>query len=66
MVCLLWNYGISLFLFLEASLKFPIEQGNLLMVLTNIINLKRIDVMEDIDSVQSSRQEGFIVCVRRQ
>ena len=41
MVCLLWNYGISLFLFLEASLKFQIEQGDLLMMLRNIKNLKR-------------------------
>ena len=40
MVCLLWNYGISLFLSLEVSLKFQKEQGNLLMMFRNIINLK--------------------------
>ena len=38
---LLWNYGISLFLSLEASLKFQIEQGDLLMMFTNITNLTR-------------------------
>ena len=32
MVCLLWNYGIQLFLFLEARLRFQIEQGELLML----------------------------------
>ena len=32
----LWD----LILFLEASLKFQIDQGNLIMMLTNIINLK--------------------------
>ena len=33
--------ALELFLFLEASLKFRMEQGNLLMMLRNIINLKR-------------------------
>ena len=40
MVCLLWNYGIWLFLFLEMFLVFQIEQGDLLKTLWNIINLK--------------------------
>ena len=30
--CLLWSYGIQLFLFLEACLRFQIEQGDLLMI----------------------------------
>ena len=65
MVCLLWNYGISLFLSLEASLKFQIEEGDLLMKLRNIKNLQaKVNAMENIDSVpsnaQSSRQEALL------
>ena len=41
MGCLLWNHGIYLFLFLEACLRFQIEQGDLLMLmLKEIKNLK--------------------------
>ena len=39
--CLLWNYGIFLFLFLEMFLVFQIDQGNLIMMFTNVISLKR-------------------------
>ena len=50
---------------LEASLKFQIEQGDLLMMLRNIKNLKgKINVMKNVDSVpsnvQSSREEALI------
>ena len=54
MVCLLWNYGISLFLFLEASLKFQKHQKS----------QGKINVMKNIDSVpsnvQSSHQEALL------
>ena len=39
MVCLLWNYGIQLFLSLEIVLVFQIERGNLWMVKTNTTSL---------------------------
>ena len=50
---------------LEASLKFQIEQGDLLMMLRNIKNLKgKINVMKNVDSVpsnvQSSREEALL------
>ena len=41
MVCLLWNHGTYLFLSLEASLMFQIDQGNLIMMLTNITSPTR-------------------------
>ena len=41
MVCLLWNYGIWLFLFLEMLLMFQNDQGNLMAIFTNAKNLKR-------------------------
>ena len=58
----LWDLIVSV---LEASLKFQIDQGNLIMMLTNIIkSQRRINVMENIDSVlsnvQCSRQEALL------
>ena len=54
-----------MFLFLEMFLVFQIDRGNLIMMFTNVISLKKkIDVMEDIDSVppnvQSARQEALL------
>ena len=40
-VCLLWNHGIQLFLFLEMFLVFQIDRGNLIMMFRNVISLKR-------------------------
>ena len=62
---MLWNFGISLFLFLEASLKFQIEQGNLSNdVKKHQKSQGKINVMKNIDSVhsnvQSSRQEALL------
>ena len=39
MVCLLWNCGISLFLFLDMFLVFEIDRGNLIMMITNTTSL---------------------------
>ena len=69
MVCLLWNYGIQLFLSLEIFLMFQIERGNLLMGKTNLTS-KSMDVMQDIDSVPSnvqsaSRDDSAKMCVIR-
>ena len=65
MVCLLWNYGISLFLFLEASLKFSDRTGQpVIDVKKHQKSQGKINVMENIDSVpsnvQSSRQEASL------
>ena len=65
MVCLLWNYGIYLFLSLEMFLVFQIDRGNLRVMITKLHKShKKIDVMKDIDSVpsnvQSSRQEALL------
>ena len=55
-----------MFLFLEASLKFQIEQGDLFMLMLNEVNnLKgRSNMLKNIDSVpsnvQSSRQEALL------
>ena len=39
MVCLLWNYGSIVSVFGSVS-QIPIDQGNLIVMLKNIINLK--------------------------
>ena len=59
MVCLVWNYGISLFLFLEDRTGQPVND-----VKTHHKSQGKINVMENIDyvpsSVQSSRQEALL------
>ena len=68
MVCLLWNYGIYLFLFFGNISHISDRSGK-----PESDDHKhhkshnKIDVMKDIDfissNVHSSRQEAFVVCV---
>ena len=64
MVCLLWNYGIYLFLFLEMFLMFQDGSGKPESdVHKHHKSHNKIDAMKDIDSVpsnvQSARQEAL-------
>ena len=65
MVCLLWNYGSLLFLFLEASSQISDRTGQLVFdVKKHHQSQGKINVMKNIDSVpsnvQSSHQEALL------